>query len=104
MELNRFKELATIGIKLHPEDMHPRDCFEDDETIEHVIEQSQFNDWAWCCVEVIATYQGMSESSFIGACSYNDESDFRECGYFEDKKEESITALYERIKSLVQGW
>ena len=104
MELEQFKELVTVEIKLHSEDTHPRDYFDSAYDRESIVQESEWNEWVWCCVELIATYEGISESSFLGACSYKDESDFRECGYFEDMKKECIKALYERIKNLVQEW
>lgn len=40
--------------------------------------------WAWCCVEVRATYKGHEASDTLGCCSYIDEKDFRSDAYFKD--------------------
>jgi hypothetical protein len=50
--------------------------------------------WAWCSVKVIGEVHGVRrESSWLGACNYADERDFRECGYFEDMCAEVIEQL-----------
>lgn len=64
------------------------------------------NEWAWCTVEVRATAElgGVSfqGTSCLGCCSYKDETNFREGGYFEsmcdEAKDDLIAMLRAQIK------
>lgn len=49
--------------------------------------------WAWCTVEVRATFDGYSGSTYLGGCSYKNEKDFKKGGYYEDMVREAITEL-----------
>lgn len=55
------------------------------------------NLWAWCTVEVKATYKGLTASDYLGCCSYSSERSFKRDGYYEDMKQ---TAFDEIIKAL----
>jgi hypothetical protein len=57
--------------------------------------------WAWCCVEVKATYKSIeSDTEYLGACSYADEQDFKTGGYYEDMKQTAYENLLDKIKAL----
>jgi hypothetical protein len=91
---------AHIAIEPRPEYSHPRDSFEFQDDIDHVIKEAQWNEWAWCCVKVSATYKGITESEYLGACSYKDEADFRACDYFKDMARCCIECLAVKLKDI----
>lgn len=95
-------ENATITVEALPEHVHPRDCFELQEDIDHVLEQAEWNEWGWCCVKVTAEYKGLSESEYLGACSYESEADFRaNSGYYEDLVNTAVECLAVRVYELI---
>lgn len=58
------------------------------------------NEWAWCAVKVTAKWKGLEASNYLGGCSYKDEQDFMNCGYYEDMKLEAFISLTNQIKAL----
>lgn len=53
--------------------------------------------WAWCSVRVCVVdtrTQQVAHSSWLGGCSYKDEADFKQCGYYEDMCAEAREALF----------
>jgi hypothetical protein len=72
----------------------------DKEDEDNIIARLNAGDlWAWCCVEVRATYNRHSSDTkhsagdILGCCSYSDESDFRSCMYFEDMCKAALDRL-----------
>jgi len=56
------------------------------------------NEWAWCCVRVVAEWNGLIGDDYLGCCSYASEADFCVAGgYFEDMKESAALCLLEKI-------
>ena len=55
------------------------------------------NEWAWCCVRVVAEWNGLEGDDFLGCCSYASEADFQSGGYFDDMKESATLELLARI-------
>jgi len=55
------------------------------------------NEWAWCCVRVVASWNGFEGDDCLGCCSYRSEEDFKKGGYYEDMK---IEALYDLNRSI----
>lgn len=54
--------------------------------------------WAWCTVEVKGTYRGIiSASDYLGGCSYQNEKDFTEGGYFEYMKQSVIRLIQDQL-------
>lgn len=58
------------------------------------------NQWAWCTVEVVASWKGISARDFLGCCCYASEKQFREDGYFEDMKASAFDSLVKQVISL----
>jgi len=61
----------------------------DDETDTRIIDEICYelergNIWAWCSVEVKVSWHNFSASDYLGCCSYENEQDFRNSGYFLD--------------------
>ena len=56
------------------------------------------NEWAWCCVRVVAEWNGLEGDDYLGCCSYASEADFRvEGGYYDDMKNSATLALLAKI-------
>lgn len=70
---------------------------ENQETIAYIRAQMEWNQWAWCCVKVTATFGNFTGVDYLGACSYASQKDFEECGYFEDMKSEALRDLNNTI-------
>jgi hypothetical protein len=99
---------VTFEIILHEEDMSIRgNCLasgddKEDEKCARMIERqlANGNSWAWCCVEVRASYKGLHASDYLGGCSYKSERDFKKGGYYEDMKSEAFNSIIAQLKSL----
>ena len=101
-KLQQFiREHATITIACEPEHMHPKDAFDDERDVAAVLEKIKDTEWAWCCVCVTVTFEGMSECEYLGACSYDSEVDFvNSSGYYEDMLHTCFATLESRVKKL----
>jgi len=53
--------------------------------------------WAWCRVEVKATFGDMSASDFLGSCSYAGEQDFKQSGDYEGMVKAVTARLYDDL-------
>lgn len=105
-----MKTLPEIEFELicHPEDLPIEgnvqvsgDPDQDRETEDYVrSELESGNEWAWCRVEVRAIWGAMYGSAFLGGCSYKNQKDFEQDGYFEDMKAEALDNLKSKIASL----
>lgn len=90
----------------HPENMdytrdnYTGDANTDDEVVEWIRDQlNSGNDWAWCQIEVKATWQGFTGSDYLGGCSYESEEDFKAVGgYWGDMKLEALASLNTHLK------
>jgi hypothetical protein len=101
--MNKKKILSNIDITIEaiPEHEHPRDCFDDEQHIKDVCELYSWTVWGWCTVKVTAKWNGIEESVYIGACSYESEDDFiKNSGYFEDMKKEAIDCLFAELNKI----
>lgn len=93
-------------IRIRPEDDGPEGYFasgdddEDAETCQKIREDLQHNEWAWCSVEVRATWNGLSGADYLGGCSYSSEADFRVGGYFEDMKSQALEDLLVKVATV----
>lgn len=99
-------------IIIHPEDTPVRgnamasgdDAFDREVEDAIIADLDSGNEWAWCTVEVrasLADDPDVNASDFLGACSFRDESDFRNSGYFEDMRKEAADLLAQRIARIV---
>lgn len=57
------------------------------------------NEWAWCCVHVIARWQGYEGHDYLGGCSYRSEEEFtgERDAYYVSMKEQALGDLNRRI-------
>jgi hypothetical protein len=95
---------VDFSIIVHPEDTPIRgnvQCISpaaDRRAERRVMDALEWNQWAWCTVEVRAEYGDFSASDFLGCCSYDSERDFRQPGgYYEDMKHEALDRLNEEL-------
>ena len=98
MYLPKLEEVS-FSIETHWEDVPVLDHFSDGLELgkdleKRVLDRIDSGDsWAWCTVEVIGNFEGCKGSEFLGCCSYLDENDFKEGGYWEDMKQEAYREL-----------
>jgi hypothetical protein len=104
---DKIKQQATIEIIIHPEDLLIRgnlvasgDDALDKQLEDAVIEELEHNPWAWCVVEVKATWMGLGASTFLGGCSYRSENDFKVDGYYDDMVNEVIKELVKNVNEI----
>lgn len=76
---------------------------EDDRRVEEAIidELESGNPWAWCCIGVIAEWNGFKAHDYLGCCSYENEEDFKESGYYVDMKVEALKKLNDDLETMV---
>lgn len=55
------------------------------------------NTWAWCIASVTVSYQGHTAGDSVGACSFEDERDFRRSGYYEDMVDGALREIVARL-------
>lgn len=55
------------------------------------------NQWAWCCIKVICTWETLHAAEYLGCASYASESDFRNDAYFADMCDEALDRLNAQI-------
>lgn len=58
------------------------------------------NQWAWCCVKVTAEWNGFRGVDYLGCCSYKDEEDFKEGGYYEQMKTQALDDLNSSLQKI----
>jgi hypothetical protein len=58
--------------------------------------------WAWASVKVIGTYKGLSSCEYIGACSYENEAEFKADGYYDDICYDILCKLNAKLSDIIQ--
>jgi hypothetical protein len=98
-------EDVTFEIEIEDEGFTPRGQFasgdEADRQLENeIIKRLDRGDlWAWCCVRVIARWNGFEGDVYLGGCSYADEDDFKaDGGYYPQLCDEALENLNAEIK------
>ena len=104
-------EEVYFDVNLAPEMESPEGMFAsgideyDKEDVAWVNEQlDQGNEWAWCQLQVIATWEDASgkeytgKSGWLGACSYEDEKAFVQEGEYDDMKDEAYQDLLIQVE------
>jgi hypothetical protein len=100
---------VTFELIVGEENEHPDLHFGDKQTVDWIVRQlNQGNQWAWFCAEVRATWNGFSQSTYLGACSYRNEREFRE-DQWDQMVDEALDALnrslatgLERVRPLLE--
>jgi hypothetical protein len=93
-------ELLSITLTAEEEEIPVRGQFaSDDEAADKELEDSILDrmrhgdEWAWFCAKVEVVWNGYKGQAFLGACSYENEADFKKDGYYEDMVEEALEDL-----------
>lgn len=100
-----------VSVSIEPEHEDVRGNFasgdpaydrEDEEAILARLRKGE--DWAWCCVKVTVSCGELSESEYLGCCSYADEEDFRtNSGYFDDMVRECKDRLIAGARAVLEA-
>ncbi len=106
---NLLTEDVSFSLRLEEEHISPEQHFieecknYDDDTVEMIkgIKKrlSRGDLWAWCVVIVEAEWNGMTGSTSLGCCSYDNEKDFKDDGCFDDMCEEALDELNRNLRS-----
>lgn len=75
----------------------------DKQVEDELIERVENGDvWAWASVKVTASIPGIDLEGvdYLGGCSYQDEEDFKRCGYYEGMKAEALADLEKQIEKV----
>jgi len=105
---------VEFEVECLPEHEHPRGLFcsgdeeWDRQTVAQILQDMEWNEWAWCVAKVTAKWGEFEASEYLGCCSYESKKDFMSPGgYYDDMKHEALRELnikirsnYERLKSL----
>ncbi|MBF0350934.1 MAG: hypothetical protein HQM11_07865 [SAR324 cluster bacterium] len=72
----------------------------DKECEDRVMEEMEWNDWAWCTVQVTVKFDVLTRSATLGCCSYKDKDEFKASGYYEGMVDECISTINQDIVRL----
>lgn len=95
MKIRELKlEEIEWSIERRMEDLDPAESFDDPESVKDIhAKLDAGNPWAWCEIRVVGRWKGFDSDDYIGACSYNDENDFKQGGYYEDMQKKILNDL-----------
>lgn len=92
-KLNEDDVVITVNHEIERFDLDYTLYRFDHDVKSEILERLKKGDtWAWCTVTVTVTFGPFSASDSLGACSYDNEEDFKSDGYFPDMID---TALHE---------
>ncbi len=95
-----IKDKAKITFEALPEDARPEDYFDTQALIDHVISESKHNPYAWFTAKVTIEFYGLTASNYLGACSYESESDFIKSSYYADMIDECIDEIAKQVSQI----
>lgn len=111
MKLRKLNHTEVeFSFKLLPEDVHPRDCFatgddaRDEEIVKEILEELEYNEYAWTCVQVTARWEGFEASDFLGGVCFlykyggSPEVQFK-TGLYEEMQHEALHQLQAELES-----
>ncbi|CAB4126555.1 hypothetical protein UFOVP75_10 [uncultured Caudovirales phage] len=99
----------TVNLSIEPETDSIADHFAtgDEDTDREIVRQIEDqwncgNDWAWCLVKIVVTHDkfGLTETEFLGACSYASEDEFVKDAYFDDMTQECVNRMESTIAKI----
>lgn len=76
---------------------------QDRETVKKILDDLEWNEWAWCTAKVTAKWRGFTGSDYLGGCSYQSKEDFCADGYFADMQAQAFGDLCRNIESACDG-
>ena len=105
--------VSECTFKFHaiPEEIQPEDMFSEQTNVDYIYRQLESgNKYAWFLARVTCRWKEFSYSAYLGACSYNSESEFLSCEYYNDLCNEaheglvnSINETYTILKEVANG-
>jgi len=101
------EQMIEWSVTPEVEHTHPDDCFALDvdaqtEIVNSIIQDSETNEWAWCCVCVKGSFGGIEAETYLGACSYESRKQFEQSGDYEYMKQEVLNELNNKTRNLIQ--
>lgn len=93
---------AKVYVEALAEDMRIEDSLDDQQSIDFVRQLANESQWGWCCVKITVHYNNLTETEYLGGCSYRNESEFRECPYYADMVSECCKRLADSVASIVR--
>lgn len=93
---------AIIYVNALPEDIRIEDSFTEQESIDFVSQLARETEWGWCCAKVTVYYGDLTETEYLGGCSYRSESEFRECPYYADMVSQCCDRLANSVARIVR--
>ena len=101
----------TIEIQCLPEEVPVRgnamasgDPAFDREVEQSIIDDLEWNPWAWCTICVIVRWRGFEGRDYLGACSYGSKQDFIDAGgYYPCMVDEALGWMNEQIQITVDA-
>lgn len=78
---------------------------EDDKRVEAelLLRRAVGDVWAWASVKVTAEWHGFKGVDYLGACSYKDETEFRQDAYYEMMCDNALTDLQQSMQRIADG-
>lgn len=72
----------------------------DNSVVKEIKERLSRGDvWAWADVEVKVSWEHWSASAYLGACSYENEEDFKKDNYYHQLVKDALKELNDRLKN-----
>jgi hypothetical protein len=106
------REDVTITITPEPEETPVKDnaVASGDDDFDHGVENEilarldRGDVWAWATVKVSAyePESGLRADEYLGCCSYENENDFKEGGYYEDMVAACLDALQNQLDKIAK--
>jgi len=100
-------EDVTICVVPECEDIDPEGQFDsgdkaaDAKMAAQIREDMEHNAWAWCCARVDVTYRELTETEYLGCCSYENEAAFRGDHSYEGMVDAALARLNDQVEGIV---
>ena len=66
-----------------------------------ILEELEYNEWAWCDITVMASIRGIRGYAYLGACSYKSKEDFINANdYYTDLVSEATDDLLATLEAV----
>ena len=76
---------AEITFEVEDEDTQASDLIEDEKTLKWIEDSYENgNPYAWFCAKITVKYKDFEATDYLGGCSYKNEKDFKNGGYYWD--------------------
>lgn len=95
---------VEISVTTEEEWDRPDQHFDDPELVAKVRElYEEGNDWAWCTVKVQLEWMGLTTEAYLGACSYENEEEFKKDEYYHQMVREALDDLNKQVQRIVNA-